>query len=289
VTRVAIVGPGAIGGTAAAWLAQSAALAVTVCARTPFERLAVEAPEGRVEAEVPVLTDPGQAAAVDWVLVCTKAYDTAGAAAWLGGLVGPETRVAILQNGVEHVERFSPYVPAERLVPAVVDIPAERRAPGEILQRRNAFILVPAGVDGEAFVRLFAHTPIAVSTTDDFCTAAWRKLTLNCAGAVSALVLKPSGVVNHAGVAGVMRAMMLECIAVGRAEGAVLDDGLADEILAASRAGSRNSVNSIHADRLAGRRMEVDARNGVIVRRGAAHGVPTPLNALVATLLDAAQ
>jgi 2-dehydropantoate 2-reductase len=45
----------------------------------------------------------------------------------------------------------------------------------------------------------------------------------------------------------------------------------------------------MHADRLAGRPMEIDARNGVIVRRGAAHGLATPLNALMADLLQATQ
>jgi 2-dehydropantoate 2-reductase len=289
VTSVAVVGPGAIGGTVAAWLAQSPELAVTVCARTPFERITVAAPERRIEATVPVLTDPADAAPTDWVLVCTKAYDTAGAARWLERLSGPETRVAILQNGVEHVERFSPHVPSERLLPAVVDIPAERRSPGDILQRQNGLILVPAGAVGESFVRLFARTPINASTTGDFRTAAWRKLTLNCAGAVNALVLKPSGIARHPRIAEIMRAMMLECIAVGRAEGAVLGDILADEILEGYRTGPGDSVNSMLADRIAARRMEIEARNGVIVRRGAAHGIPTPLNALVASLLDAAQ
>jgi 2-dehydropantoate 2-reductase len=49
-----------------------------------------------------------------------------------------------------------------------------------------------------------------------------------------------------------------------------------------------DSVNSILADRLAGRPMEIDARNGVVVRLGAKHGVPTPLNAFAAALLETA-
>ena len=287
-TRVAIVGPGAIGGTAAAWLAQNAALDVTVCARTPFETLVLEAPGETLEAKVPVLTDPGDAGPADWVLVCTKTYDAAGAAAWLERLAGPGTRVAILQNGVEHVASFVPYVARERLVPAVVNIPAERSAPGRIVQRRSGAITVPAGSDGDAFAALFAASPIAVSTTADFLTAAWEKLTLNCTGAVNALVLKPNGVVRDERIAKLMRALMAECIAVGRAEGALLPDDLPERVLEGCRSGPPESVNSMHADRLAGRPMEVDARNGVIVRLGAKHGIATPLNALMVTLLEAA-
>lgn len=288
-TRIALIGPGAIGGSVAARLAHGPQHELLLCARSGFDRLFVETPDGLIEARVPVLTDPAEAQPADWVLICTKTYDAAGTAVWLDRLVGPETRVVTLQNGVEHVERFTPFVPPERLLPAVVNIPAERTAPGRILQRRHGAIVVPAGADGEAFVRLFEHCPIAVSTTEDFLTAAWEKLTLNSTGAVNALVLKPNGVVHEPAIAELMRALMEECIAVGRAEGAKLGDDLSERVLEGCRTGPPESVNSMHADRAAGRPMEVDARNGVIVRYGARYGIPTPLNALLVTLLEAAQ
>lgn len=287
IVRVAVVGPGAIGGAVAAWLARNASLAVTVCARTPLDTLHVEAPDGPVTAAPEVLVDPAQASAVDWVLVATKAYDTAGAAAWLHGLLGPETRLAVLQNGVEHVARFEPFLPSHRITPAVVDICAERLAPGRIVQRRNGSILVPEGAAGRAFVDLFARTPIEVATTPDWTTAAWRKLCLNTAGAVSALTLQPAGVAARPAVAELMRTLAAECAAVGRAEGADLPAGLPEQVVESYRAAPPDSVNSMHADRLAGRPMEIEARNGVVVRLGRKHAVPTPANAAVVALLEA--
>mgnify|MGYP000347211823 CR=1 FL=1 len=287
-TTIAVIGPGAVGGTVAAWLAQNPAHAVTVCVRTPFESLAVETPEGSITATPRVATSPRGLAAVDWVLVTTKTYDTDATWAWLDALVGPDTRVAILRNGVEHVEPFAGRIAAERLVPAVVDIPAERSAPGRVLQRRNGWIKVPAGLAGEAFAALFAHAPIAVEPVADFKTEAWKKLALNCAGAVNALVLKPAGVAQDEGAAEVMRSLVRECVAVGRAEGADLSDELPDQVIAGYRAADPASVNSLHADRAAGRPMELDARNGVIVRKGAAHGIAAPANAMVVALLNAA-
>ena len=168
------------------------------------------------------------------------------------------------------------------------DIPAERTAPGVIRQRRMGWIKVPAGQAGQAFVGLFVHTPIAVTTTEDFATVAWSKLALNCAGAVSALTLKPSGVAHRDDIAAIMRDLVAECVAVGRAEGADLADDLPQQVVAGYRAGPADGVNSLHADRLAGRPMEIDARNGVIVRKGAAHGIATPVNAMVVALLKAA-
>ena len=287
--RIAVIGPGAIGGVVAAWLAQTPQHDLTLCARTGFDRLEVDAPGGPIAAAPRVITRPDEGEPVDWVLIATKAYDAAGAAAWLPRLLGEGTRVAVLQNGVEHVERFAPFLDPARITPAVVDIPAERLAPGRILQRRAGSIVVPAGAAGEAFVRLFEATPIAVSTSADFTTVAWRKLAVNCAGAVSALTLQPAGVSRRDDVAELMRGLVRECVAVGRTVGAELPEPLADEVVEGYRAAPPESLNSMHADRLAGRPMEVDARNGVIVRLGARAGVPTPLNAAVTALLDACQ
>jgi 2-dehydropantoate 2-reductase len=286
--RIAVIGPGAVGGVIAAWLAQNPELEVEVCARTAFDRLEVETPGGPLTATPRVLTAPDQATPVDWAIVTTKTYDAAATGDWLARLVGPETRVAVLQNGVEHVERFSPYVAAERITPAVVDIPAERSAPGRVRQRRDGSILVPEGAAGQAFVGLFAHTPIDVATTPDFKTAAWKKLALNCAGAVNALTLRPAGVARREPVADIMRALVGECVAVGRAEGADLPSDLPQTVVEGYRSGPADGVNSLHADRAAGRPMELDARNGVIVRLGARHAIATPVNAMVVALLEAA-
>lgn len=287
--KIAVIGPGAIGTVVAAWLAREPSSELTVCARTPVDGLEVDSPAGIVRASPRVLVEPGSAEPVDWVLIATKAYDAEGAAGWLPGLLGAETRVAVLQNGVEHVARFAPYVDAGRITPCVVDIPAERTGPGRVTQRRAGSIVVPDGEAGEAFVRLFAHTPIEVSATGDFTTRAWRKLAVNCAGAVSALTLRPAGVASREGAAEVMRALVRECVAVGRTAGARLTDALADEVVDGYRGAPGDSINSMHADRLAGRRMEIDARNGVIVRRGRRAGIPTPINETIVALLQACE
>lgn len=285
-SRIAVIGAGAIGGTLAAWLAQDHD--VTVCARTPFADLEIQSPKGIIRAAPRILTDPAAARPVDWVLTTTKTYDCPAAAAWLPGLMGPETRLAVIQNGVEQSERF-PSVPRDRTVPVIIDLPAERTAPGRIIQRREGTILVPDGNAGEAFAALFAETVIEAATTSDFATAAWRKLAINCSGIVSAITRRAAEVAHEEGVAEVMRELVRECIAVGRAEGATLPDKLADQVVEWTRKAHPDSVNSLHADFIAGRPMELDARNGVIVRLGAKHGIPTPLNAALAALVGASR
>lgn len=285
-TRIAVVGTGAIGATIAAWLIADPALDVTLCARTPFDRLRVETPDGMLESHPRLLTDPAGATPTDWAIVTTKTYDAPGAARWLDRLVQDGTYVAILQNGVEHRARF-PQLAAERIVPVVVDIPAERTAPGAVVQRRTGSLTIPAGPTGEAFAALFAASPIELRLTEDWRTAAWAKLAINCAGVVSALTLRPAGIAHDPEIADLMRGLVRECIAVGRAEGALLTDDVADQVVEGYRAGPADSINSIHADRLAGRETEVDARNEVIVRLGARHGIDAPLNRMAATLIRA--
>ena len=192
-SSIALVGPGAVGGVIAATLI-SRGHDVTLCARRAVGPLSVELLSGVVSLAPKVLTDPAQGRPVDWVLVATKAYDAAGAAAWFSGLVGPQTRVAILQNGVEHRERFAAYLAPGQILPVMVDIPAERPAPGRIVQRGAGKMIVPDGADGARFVELFAGTSLVVTATADFTSAVWRKLCLNSIGAINALLLKPAGV-----------------------------------------------------------------------------------------------
>lgn len=285
--RIAIVGVGAIGGVIAALLQSAGRHEVVLCARRPLAGLSVETPEGRVQIGATVVTDPVDAPAVDWVMVATKAYDAAGAARWLERLCAKGAPVAILQNGVEHCERFAPYVPMQSILPVIVDCPVERRSPEKIFQRGVMHLKVPSGAAGDAFVDLFKGTNADAAVVPDFTTVAWRKLCHNAAGVLPTLLLQPAGVLRRDDVGEVALQIIRECIAVGRAEGAQLDDAVAEAVLAAYRASPPDSVNSLHADRLAGRPMEIDARNGVIVRLGKKHGISTPDNQMAVALLEA--
>ncbi len=284
--RVAVVGVGAIGGVLAALLETTGRHEMTLCTRRPLEALKVKTPEGVVHVNARNLTSIAQAEAVDWVLVATKTYDAEGAGAWLGKLAAQGTAVAVVQNGVEHRERFAPYVPAERIAPVVIDCPVERQADGTVVQRGVVRMKVEEGPLGREFTELFRGSGAEVELTEDFKTAAWRKLCFNAPGALNALTMKPAGVLQDEALGRVALEMVRECAAVGRAEGASLGENVGQQVLDGYRAQPRDSVNSMLADRLAGRPMEIGARNGVIVRLGEIYGIPTPLNRMAVALLE---
>jgi 2-dehydropantoate 2-reductase len=283
--RVAIVGVGAIGGVIAALLDGTGQHEITLCTRRPLEELTVKTAKGEVQVTARNLTDPARAVPVDWVIVATKTYDATGAVQWLRGLTAEGALVAVAQNGVEHRQRFAPWVKQELLVPLVVQISVERQADGSMWQRGGARLIVEEGSLGHDVAALFRGSECEVVVTEDFKTAMWRKLCENSTGILSVLAMKPFGVYRDEAIAHVALDMARECVAVGRAEGAQLDDSVAEHVVEEFQEAMEDRINSMFADRLAGRPMEIDARNGVIVRLGEKHGIATPLNRMAVALL----
>lgn len=283
-TTITVIGAGAIGTIVAARLGLDAGNRVTVAVRTPITRLAVRSDDGSLEATPAVILDRSEGRPSDWVLVATKAYDAESAATWFAAVVGEQTRVAVLQNGVEHVARFQGYVDAGRVVPVVVDLPATRAGAGRVVQHGRGRLTVPLSVNGAAFAELFAHSGLDVVATEDFVTAAWEKLCVNSVGALTAATLAPSLRPENPATEQLVRALVGETAAVARADGAAIDASVEERIIRGILTAPLGS-NSLAEDRRTGGRMEIDARNGAVVRIGERHGVPTPVNRVIVDLL----
>ncbi|MBL7098569.1 MAG: 2-dehydropantoate 2-reductase [Alphaproteobacteria bacterium] len=284
---IAIIGPGAIGGTLA--FALSARHEVVICANQAFETLAITRVQTRERQTVPaqVQTSPAAAKPVDWVLVCVKSHQTPAVAGWLKALVGKNTRVAVLQNGVEHRERVAPLVPiGTTIVPVVVALPAERVAPGEIEMHGGAQLTVPDDDASHEFVGLFDGTFVKASTDRDFKTRVWEKLCLNCAGgALSALTLRPDALASTPEMTALGVRFIQETMAVGAAEGAKFADDLVEQLVAMQTSHRVARGNSMYYDRRDGKPLEWDARNGVVQRLGRKHGIPTPISDVIVPIL----
>lgn len=289
-TTIAIVGVGAIGGAVAAALADLDQHELVLCARSPFDVLEVQHPSGTSRVAAPVLTDSATALPVNWVLVATKAHQTSAALPWLRSLTGRGTRWAMLQNGVDHVERAEALCagglrPAG-IVPVVVNLPAERVAPGRIVQSLDGMLTSPDDVDGREFAELFDGARIRVRPHADFVTIAWRKLVMNASlGGVCAFLSRENGSVAEGALRTLVLDVMWEVVAVAKAEGASLEAADCAPILDAVLEVAGDHWSSISLDRREGRPMEWEARNAVVGRRGRAHGIATPFNDAVTALL----
>jgi 2-dehydropantoate 2-reductase len=126
-----------------------------------------------------------------------------------------------------------------------------------------------------------------VDRVADFTTEAWRKLAINAVAGLLAITRRRAEVFSAPGVHALAVALARECLAVARAEGATIEDPEAEAMVGSLAAAPPDLGSSILFDRLAGRPMEWDARNGVVVRLGARHGIPTPVSETIVTLLAA--
>jgi 2-dehydropantoate 2-reductase len=289
-STIAIVGLGSIGGGAAGCLLAAGRHDVVACVRRPLQQLTFEEPQRTVELPLRTLTDPAQAAPVDWVLLCTKAQDTATAAPWLKPLCAPATRVAVLQNGIGHVERVAPLAGGATVLPVIVYYNGERLAPDHVRLRHAGpnDLVVADSPDGCAFAQLFEGTPLHVLLSDEFTTLLWRKLLINAiANPITALVLQRQAVLRRDDVQMLSRAILDEAVAAARADGVQLADDEAARALAALATYSGELGTSMYFDRLAGRPLEVEALTGAIVATAARHGIATPINTALLTLLRA--
>jgi 2-dehydropantoate 2-reductase len=289
-STVAVVGVGSIGGVAAGCLRDADRHDVIACGRNKLDHLTLERPEGTVDIPLHTLTDPRDAPPVDWVLLCTKAHQTASAAAWLQRLCGPATHIAVLQNGIDHADRVAPFIAGATVVPAIVYYNGERLAPGRVRLRHviQHDLTVPDDAAGRGFAQLLEGTVLRVSLTTDFTTLMWQKLLVNAVvNPVTALTRQRLGVLQRDEMRGLALAVLDEAVAVARADGARLAADAVARTLTTLLNYPAEAGTSMYFDCLAGRSLEVDALTGAIVAAGERHAIATPLNRAFLTLLHA--
>ncbi len=287
---VAVVGLGSIGGVAAGCIAAAGRHDVIACMRRPIDRLILDRPGGTVDVELTALTEPTHAKPADWVLLCTKTHQTEAAAPWLANLCTPSTRVAVLQNGIGHVARVAPLANGATVVPVIVYYNGERLAPDRVRLRQGSDqdLAVADDAAGRAFARLLDGTPRRGLVSGGFATLFWRKLLINAvANPITTLTLQRQAVLRRPDVQELCCAILAEAAAVARAEGAKLAADEPARAMATLFTFSGELGTSMYFDRLAGRHLEVEALTGAIVAAGARHGIATPLNTALLTLLRA--
>ncbi|MGE2716528.1 oxidoreductase [Mycolicibacterium litorale] len=288
-TRIALVGPGAVGATVAALL-HEAGRPVLLCGRTARASLEVRpADRSPIVVPGPVHTDPAEVdGPVDVVLLAVKDTQNEAAAPWLSRLCGEHTVVCALQNGVEQVERVGRFCPGATVVPAAVWVSSETDAEGIVHIRTDARLVLPDTDAAATLDAVLTTAHLTVECDPGFVSAAWRKLLVNAVVGLMVLTGRRSGMFRRDDIAALGRRYLAECLAVARADGASLRDEVVEQVIGLLADGPPDITTSMLTDREAGRALEWDIRNGVIARKGAAYGIPTPISDVVVPLLAAA-
>ena len=284
---IALIGPGAIGTIIAAALHEVGRTPI-ICGRTAHPQLALRFDGGEIVVPGPVRTDPAAIAqAVDVVFIAVKTTQTASSAAWLAALCDENTVVCALQNGVEQVTQLAPLVNGATVLPAVVWCPAQREPDASVWLRDKARLTLPETPHTARVIAALRDTRCAVDVSADFVTVAWRKLLQNAVAGLMVLANRRAGMFQREEITALALAYLRECLVVARAEGAQLSDEVPQEIVNRFHQAPSDLSTSILADRQANRPLEWDIRNGVVQRRGRAHGIATPISDIIVPLLAA--
>jgi 2-dehydropantoate 2-reductase len=263
-----------------------------LCTRSPLRGLVIERDGQERTVPVAIASDHESAAndaPAEWLLLATKAHQTASARPWVARLAGPRTVLVVVQNGVDHVARAASLTPPGPVLPALAYIAAERLGPGHVVHRWGGRIVVPRGRDGAALAALLAGSGLDVEQESDFRTAAWRKLLSNvAANPITALTVRPVSVLGEPGVRELAEGLLAEAVAAAGAEGARLSAADIGATLDLYAGLGPDVGTSMLDDRRASRPTEHDLISGAVGRAAARHGLDAPLNRAVLALLAAA-
>ena len=288
--RIAVIGAGGVGGAFGAALAKGGS-DVTFLARGAHlkamreQGLKVLGPRGDIHIVPTKATDdPAAIGPVDVVLFCVKLWDVESAGAAIRPIVGPNTAVIPLQNGIDASERLIPILGKEPVMGGVAQISATIAEPGVIRQTGTFMRLVFGELDGRPSARGAAfHAACQAAgfdstNTDEIVVALWEKFVLLATNSsVVSLTRLPFGKLrDDPEVFALFEKAIPEVAAVGRARGVKLAPDLEDRLLKATRNFPPEMMPSMAVDLLRGNRLELPWLGGKVVALGRELGVPTP-------------
>ncbi len=288
--RIAAMAAGAVGGYFGGRLAAAGHDVSFIARRANLEALRrdglkLESVHGDLHIpKVNATDDPKQVGPVDIVLFAVKLWDTETAAEFAKPLVGPDTRVITLQNGVDSYERVSKIHGTDKTIPGTAYIAAVLGGPG-VVRHTSKFAIMRVGrMDGKpdaklaAFVEAAKAANIDIQPQDDMNRERWQKFIFlsAMAGANCATRLPIGKVLADPDTRAFYRKLMSECLAVGQKSGAKVPDSWVDDRMTFSDNAPSGMKASMLHDLEAGNRLELDWLTGKIVALGKELGVPTP-------------
>jgi 2-dehydropantoate 2-reductase len=298
--RFAILGSGAVGGYFGARLARSGQDVTFIARGAHLEAirahgLAVRSARlGDFTVRASAESDTGRVGPVDVVVVAVKAYDNETAYPLIRPLLGHDTVVLTLQNGVDNVDQLAGVVGAERVLGGTTYVATALEAPGLIVQTGVHRSIIFGEVFGsrgltprvQAIVDAMAPADIQVSAVPDARTPLWDKFVylVPFSGFTGSARLPIGYLWTHAPIRETFYAAAREVAAIAAAEGITLSPDRFDTLREYMDHIPPTTRSSLLIDLEHGKRIEVEALQGAALRRAAAHGVPAPI---VATLYAA--
>jgi 2-dehydropantoate 2-reductase len=297
--KIAIMGAGGVGGYYGGLLARTGHEVIFIARGAHLQALQqrglqVNSVHGDFLVAPARATDnPAAVGPVDLILFTTKTYHTDAAAPALIPLLGPETVILPLQNGIDAADRLAAHLGREHILGGATWLSAAIEAPGVIGQYSQFRRIVLGELDGRTTPRLqrisqaLAAAGLTVETTDTISQVFWSKFVF--ISAISALGCLTRVACGHyrklPEARAVLTAAIGEVMALAQARGITLDADLLAQTLDFIDHSPPDMKPSMQRDLEAGRPTELESLIGVVPRLGRQHGVPTPVMGLAYAVL----
>ncbi|HUP35935.1 MAG TPA: 2-dehydropantoate 2-reductase [Candidatus Limnocylindria bacterium] len=297
--RIVVMGSGGTGGFFGAKLARAGEDVTFVARGAHLAALRAEglrirsAVEGEWSVPAPAVERLDGLPPADLVLFCVKSFDTEEAAALIGPVVGPDTGVLSIQNGVDNEEKLARVLGGGHVLGGAVRVFATIAAPGVITHTFGGHLTF-GEMDGRetararAFLSACQKAAVPAELVSDVTRALWEKYVfLTTHAGMTAVTRCPAGVLRAVPeVREVYRRTVTEILAIGRAAGVTLDDAVLEQGFKLLDTVAPNAFSSLHHDLIHGKRLELEALHGHAVRLAERHHVPAPtVFAIYAALL----
>ena len=229
--------------------------------------------------------DPKTIGVVDAVLFTVKLWDVETAGALMKPLVGPNTRVLSMLNGIDAPERLTPILGGDVVAACPTQISAVIEQPGVILHKSVHTTFVCGFMDGRDDARLkslvgeMQGAKFTASYTREAELELWRKFVflVGMSGSTAGLRATLGEIRDDPDTLAVLQGLMREVEAVGVKKGIALE-GHAEKAIARAVGGAPGNKASMAEDLARGNRLETDWLQGKVAELGRALGVPTPVN-----------
>lgn len=297
--RIAVMAAGAVGGYFGGRLAAAGHDVNFVARGAQLEALRnsglkIESPLGNLHLDnVHATSDPKEIGPVDVVLFAVKLWDTEIAAEAAKPLVGPQTRVITLQNGIDSAERVAPILGADQVVGGSAYIASVIGSPGVISHTSQFAKMVCGRIDGKPDAQLAAFTAAAKDAGIDIAQSGninrerWEKFVFLVAlsGATGAMRSPLGAILADPDTRAFFQSLMAEVIALAHAKGVTLDPDFLESRMKFADTAPKGMKASLLHDLERGNRIEVDWLAGKVAALGRELDVPTPANDAVYAVL----
>lgn len=277
-TKIGILGIGAIGTVIAYQLQHGKSYDLLYFSRTPKQLLKLHIENNFVDIPIHIITTLKQSHRLNWLIICLKEHQFQEARPWFSKLITAKTSIVVIRNGLQLKPPLIEFTNSDNILECMIDCPIQIGDDGFYHCLQSPVLTIPNGDLSYRFKSLFTSNT-EIQQVENFKTQSWKKLCESATlGAILCLHNDTCHIFANEQIQVEYTHLMNECIAVAKADGAIIEEGFTERMLSKILRYPAHKGSSMLSDMRQGKPIEFGAKNGIISQIGKQYHIPTPLN-----------